>query len=176
MNNNGIEIERKYLIKMPDMEKLRQTDNYDFSEIEQVYVSDTMDGMFGRIRKRGKNGVYKYYKTFKKDVTAVTRIEIESEISEKEYKELKKHCREGFGIIEKTRHVFAYKGQTFELDIFPFWNDKAFDKTIFKSSSKRLKANMDSAVPKYLVSLACCLMSFSRVVENFAFEHIANNA
>ena len=126
MNNNGIEIERKYLIKMPDMEKLRQTDNYDFSEIEQVYVSDTMDGMFGRIRKRGKNGVYKYYKTFKKDVTAVTRIEIESEISEKEYKELKKHCREGFGIIEKTRHVFAYKGQTFELDIFPFWNDKAF--------------------------------------------------
>ena len=126
MNNNGIEIERKYLIKMPDMEKLRQTDNYDFSEIEQVYVSDTMDGMFGRIRKRGKNGVYKYYKTFKKDVTAVTRIEIESEISEKEYKELKKHCREGFGIIEKTRHVFDYKGQTFELDIFPFWNDKAF--------------------------------------------------
>ena len=126
MNNNGIEIERKYLIKMPDMEKLRQTDNYDFSEIEQVYVSDTMDGMFGRIRKRGKNGVYKYYKTFKKDVTVVTRIEIESEISEKEYKELKKHCREGFGIIEKTRHVFAYKGQTFELDIFPFWNDKAF--------------------------------------------------
>ena len=126
MNNNGIEIERKYFIKMPDMEKLRQTDNYDFSEIEQVYVSDTMDGMFGRIRKRGKNGVYKYYKTFKKDVTAVTRIEIESEISEKEYKELKKHCREGFGIIEKTRHVFAYKGQTFELDIFPFWNDKAF--------------------------------------------------
>ncbi len=126
MNNNGIEIERKYLIKMPDMEKLRQTDNYDFSEIEQVYVSDTMDGMFGRIRKRGKNGVYKYYKTFKKDVTVVTRIEIESEISEKEYKELKKHCREGFGIIEKTRHVFDYKGQTFELDIFPFWNDKAF--------------------------------------------------
>ena len=59
-------------------------------------------------------------------MTAVTRIEIESEISEKEYKELKKHCREGFGIIEKTRHVFDYKGQTFELDIFPFWNDKAF--------------------------------------------------
>lgn len=126
MNNSGIEIERKYLIKMPDTEKLRQTDNYDFSEIEQVYVSDTMDGMFGRIRKRGKNGVYKYYKTFKKDVTAVTRIEIESEISEEEYTELKKHCREGFGIIEKTRHVFDYKGLTFELDIFPFWNDKAF--------------------------------------------------
>lgn len=126
MSNNNLEIERKYLIKMPDMEKLRKAENYDWSEIEQVYVNDTMDGMFGRIRKRGKNGVYKYYKTFKKDVTAVTRVEIESEISEKEYTDLKKHCREGFGVIEKTRHVFDYKGLTFELDIFPFWNDKAF--------------------------------------------------
>ena len=53
-------------------------------------------------------------------------MEIESEISEKEYTDLKKHCREGFGVIEKTRHVFDYKGLTFELDIFPFWNDKAF--------------------------------------------------
>lgn len=126
MSKNNLEIERKYLIKMPDTEELAKAENYDRSEIEQVYVEDTLDGMFGRIRKRGKNGVYKYYKTFKKDVTAVTRVEIESEISEQEYNELKKHCREGFGIIKKTRHVFDYKGLTFELDIFPFWKDKAF--------------------------------------------------
>ena len=55
MSKNNLEIERKYLIKMPDMEELRKAENYDWSEIEQVYVNDTMDGMFGRIRKRGKN-------------------------------------------------------------------------------------------------------------------------
>lgn len=126
MGKNNLEIERKYLIKYPDTEKLKKAENYDWSEIEQVYVEDSMDGMFGRIRKRGKNGVYKYYKTFKKDVTAVTRVEIESEISEKEYTDLKKHCRKGFGIINKVRHVFDYKGQTFELDVFPFWKDQAF--------------------------------------------------
>lgn len=126
MSKNNLEIERKYLIKMPDMEKLEKTENYGWSEIEQIYVEDTMDGMFGRIRKRGKNGVYKYFKTFKKDVTAVTRIEIESEISEKEYSDLKQRRRRGFGIINKVRHVFDYKGLTFELDVFPFWKDKAF--------------------------------------------------
>jgi len=29
MSNNNLEIERKYLIKMPDMEKLRKAENYD---------------------------------------------------------------------------------------------------------------------------------------------------
>ena len=37
-----------------------------------------------------------------------------------------KHKREGFNTINKVRHTFIYEGLKYEIDVFPFWNDRAF--------------------------------------------------
>lgn len=137
--NDNIETERKYLIVYPDISILEKADSYSFSFIEQAYVEDTLDGMFGRIRKRGKDGEYKYYKTFKRDITPVKRVEIESEITQEEYTELMKKRRRGFAVIQKTRHIFSYEGHIFEVDLFPFWKDRAFMEVELEDENEELK-------------------------------------
>lgn len=137
--NNNTETERKYLIKYPDISVLEKKDNYSYSQIEQAYVEDSLDGMFGRIRKRGKEGRYRYYKTFKRDITAVKRIEIETEISVEEYQKLMEKRRKGFAVIEKTRHVFSFEGHVFEVDVFPFWKDKAFMEVELEDENEEIK-------------------------------------
>ena len=51
-NGIPVEIERKYMIKMPDLEILKAQPEYDSSIIEQIYILE--NGVFcgGRIRKR----------------------------------------------------------------------------------------------------------------------------
>ncbi|MBQ9674109.1 MAG: CYTH domain-containing protein [Ruminococcus sp.] len=121
-----LEIEHKWLIEYPDISQLEKMDNFECSEIEQIYIEHTEHGVKGRIRKRGKNGNFKYYKTFKKKVSNLTRIEYESEISEEEYNRLAKTKRTGYNIISKTRYVFNFQNFTYEVDRFPFWSDRAF--------------------------------------------------
>lgn len=120
-----VEIERKYLIKMPDISVLKAQPNYSRSYIEQAYISGDGKSTGGRIRKRQYDDVCKYYKTFKESVSGITRIEIETEISLQEYNALMKNRLEGTRIIEKVRHCFEFAGKIMELDIYSFWDDKA---------------------------------------------------
>ena len=99
MNTNNLEIEKKYLIKYPDIEHLKSVSDY--TEIEQIYLKSD-DGVSERIRKRGNDGEYLYYHTIKIPVTDMTRIEEEKLISCEEYEELKKRADERFNIIYKT--------------------------------------------------------------------------
>lgn len=124
-NNNLYEIERKYLIKYPDIALLESCKNYNASEIWQTYLKSSGNTMGMRIRKRGKNGSYEYTKTFKRDITPVKRIEIEDVITKQEYESLLKDKDENLQTIRKVRHCFDYMNQMFELDIYPFWNDRA---------------------------------------------------
>ena len=56
----------------------------------------------------------------------MTRVEIESEITEEEYKSLLKFQRKGYSPIFKHRHSFCLDGFTYEVDIFSFWKDRAY--------------------------------------------------
>lgn len=120
-----LEIERKYLIAYPDITFLEACPNYSKSDICQTYLKNEGSTTGMRIRKRGANGIYKYTKTFKRDITPVKRIELEDEISQQEYKELLKSADPMLKTISKTRHCFSYNNQLFELDIYTFWNDRA---------------------------------------------------
>lgn len=134
-----LEIERKWLISYPNVDKLAEMDNFDYSEIEQTYTTYMEHNAYGRIRKRGKKGVYRYYKTFKRKISDLTRVEYEEEITESEYLEIMKKKRQGFNTISKIRYVFDYSGFTYEVDVFPFWRDRAFMECEMKSE--------DTAVP-----------------------------
>lgn len=124
-NNLPLEIERKYLIKFPDISLLEQQPVYMKIEMEQAYLKDQGETAGMRIRKSTLNGKTTYKKTFKRNITNVTRIEIEDDISEQSWIELLKEVDPGSTPIKKVRHCFMYNSQLFELDIYPFWSDRA---------------------------------------------------
>jgi CYTH domain-containing protein len=122
MNINGIEIERKYLIAMPDAAFL---DNCERSEITQTYLRGDAYTT-ERVRKRVRGDTCEYTHTLKRKLNNMRRIEDEHVIGEEEYKRLLERADPARNTILKTRHCFEYDGRIWELDVFSFWDDRAF--------------------------------------------------
>ena len=120
-----LEIERKFLIEYPNLAELKKLSNGDFSDISQTYLVGEA-GTSERVRARTKGGVTVYTHNTKIKLSAMKRIELEDEVSEKEYKELLKRADPKCRTIEKVRYCVEHGGFTFEIDVFPFWSDKAF--------------------------------------------------
>ena len=78
-----------------------------------------------RIRQRGENGNYIYYETRKRAVSGLTRIEIERRLSKDEYLKRLMDADPMKRPIRKDRYCLADGNQYFEIDIYPFWQDKA---------------------------------------------------
>ena len=123
--NLPLEIERKFLIKMPDIDLLEKQPLYIKIEMEQAYLREQQSTAGMRIRKSTLNGKTTYKKTYKKRITSVTCVELEDDISEQGWKDLIFYIDPDSTPIKKVRHCFTYNGQIFELDIYPFWNDRA---------------------------------------------------
>lgn len=124
MINSGFEIERKFLIAYPEKETLNVC--VSASEIVQTYLKNSDAGVSERIRKRVYNDRIEYTHTLKRHVTHVIREEHECVISESEYNELLERADKKRNVIEKRRYCLEYSGQLFEIDVFPFWTDRAF--------------------------------------------------
>ena len=118
------EIERKYLIRMPDTVALHEMDGCEVWDIEQIYLRSD-PGCTRRIRRVVEDGETRWYRTFKRRVTDVTCEEDEGEISEAEYGALRMEADERLRPIVKTRYRVPYAGQMLELDVYPFWSDRA---------------------------------------------------
>lgn len=118
----NIELEKKYLIKMPNISALSKYKIFK-TDIEQVYlISDTGSH---RIRKRGANGVFQCFETLKIRINNEKCFEYENIITEPQYNELLKLADPSKNKIVKNRYCILYKSQYFELDTFPFWSDRA---------------------------------------------------
>ena len=123
MNTNGLEIERKYLIAMPDQEELERCAQV--SRIVQTYLLHPSPYVTARVRRRGQEGDWHYYHTEKTRISDRTRIENEREIDLAEYEALLAQADPERNEIHKLRWVLPWKGQSFEIDIYPFWDDRA---------------------------------------------------
>lgn len=124
----GIEIERKYIIAMPDFNLLRSLDGYNRSDIVQTYLK-SVDGATRRVRMRTTDGNSRYYETLKVRIDEMSSTEVEREIDREEYTELLKLAREDSTPIEKVRHLFSYNSQLFEIDVYPNWQNTAIMET-----------------------------------------------
>lgn len=122
MKDSIYEIERKYLIRYPDMKLLNSS--ADKTEITQTYLRNR-DGRTTRVRKRGLDGAYVYTHTQKTRISDVKRIELEREISQEEYTRLLEDADPARSVIHKDRYCLTYREQMFEIDVYPFWNDRA---------------------------------------------------
>ena len=119
-----LEIERKYLIRMPDEGRL---DSLALGRdwIEQTYLT-AESGTTERVRsRRSPGGTPVYTHTVKRRLSAVTREEREEEIGREEYEALLKRADPTLQVIRKTRWRIPYEGHTLEVDCFPFWTDRA---------------------------------------------------
>jgi len=122
MSEDKFEIERKFLIVYPDIEYLDA--NAVKTEIVQTYL-ESAKGTTARVRKRGLNGKFKYTHTVKQRISDMRRIEDEQEISPEQYEVLLKSADKSRNVIYKNRYCLNYKNQIFEIDVFPFWSDRA---------------------------------------------------
>lgn len=118
------EIERKFLIRYPDVSWLENLPNCKRVEIIQTYLK-TADGSESRVRRRGINGGYIYFQTSKRKITDEKRIEVERRLTKSEYESLLHNADPDYRPIEKTRYCLTYENQYFEIDLYPFWDDRA---------------------------------------------------
>ncbi|MBQ9116350.1 MAG: AAA family ATPase [Clostridia bacterium] len=119
-----LEIERKFLIEYPDTAALEAIPTCRRIEIIQTYLNSE-DGSELRIRQRGEGGHFLYYRTEKRNIGGAKRVEIESRLSRDEYLELLLQADTTKRQIRKTRYCLMYENKYFEIDVYPFWNDKA---------------------------------------------------
>lgn len=136
------EIERKFLIDYPNLSKLSSIRTFRKIPITQAYLTTPKDGNF-RVRKRGEGNSVQYIKTVKIKISDVKRIEKENYITKEEYE---KYLKSEYvtGVISKDRYCIAYNSTYYELDVYPFWKDKA---TI---EIELIKENQEYELPNFV--------------------------
>jgi CYTH domain-containing protein/predicted ATPase len=117
------EIERKFLVAMPDLAALEKLPGCRRVEIEQAYLPTTNDEKL-RIRKWVENDQAIFYKTRRRRLNG-RRLEVEERLTPRGYTELIEEAGPALQILRKTRYSFSYDGQLFQLDLYPFWQDQA---------------------------------------------------
>jgi len=120
-----LEIERKFLVKFPtSWSALSEMfdDLVDVKRISQTYLKPDPCEQAARVRKtvKGLTGDLEteYHFNQKKPVDTGVHEETEREIDQKEYEKYLKKSNSDKVPVEKTRFVFKFNDQTFELDVF----------------------------------------------------------
>ena len=119
-----IEIERKFLIRFPDVEVLQKQEGVRIKKMRQTYLH-AENGITARVRAVTENGKTRYVHTEKSRISDLAAIEREREVSEPEYQKLMKNADPERKTIEKTRYAVPFGDHVAEIDLYPFWNDRA---------------------------------------------------
>lgn len=133
-----LEIERKYLIEYPDVAWLESIPSCRKVEIIQTYLLSEL-GEEIRVRQRGEKGSFIYFKTVKRKVSDMKRVEIEERLSQDEYLSLLMEADPEKRPIRKTRYCLTYASHYFEIDLYPFWKDKAIMEVELSSEDEEIK-------------------------------------
>ena len=108
----------------PDIEFLNSIKTCRRIPITQAYLTTPEEGYF-RIRKRGEGDKAVYIKTVKIKISDIKRIEIENYISKEQYDSYLAQRQYVTGVISKDRYCIVDNSTYCELDVYPFWNDRA---------------------------------------------------
>ena len=134
-----LEIERKYLIRMPDEAYLAAMPGCVIWDVEQTYLNRGADGSSRRVRRIVVGGAVKYLFTSKRRVDAMSCEETEGEISAEEYAALAKQADPERRPVAKRRYRIPYEGQLLEVDVYRFWSDRATLEIELKDESQPVK-------------------------------------
>ena len=120
-----LEIERKFLIRRPDPQALLQRPNCRPVDIVQTYLIPDGDADEVRIRQRGSDGHYVYWRTRKRKIGGPRRVEEEERLTERQYLTLLTRADPACRPIRKQRYCLSENGLYYEIDLYPDWPDQA---------------------------------------------------
>ncbi len=115
----------KYLIKMPDMEALREKFHPVRLRMMQTYLVNTSPNVERIVRQQATEQNTLYFYTEKRNKSESQRWETERPLSMKEYAKYLLECDTSMHPVVKTRYTISYKNQNFDIDIYGFSNTKA---------------------------------------------------
>ena len=137
------EIRRRLLIDKPDPSVLEAFPGCHRFEIEQVYLLAPPDEEIRVRMRRGANGVV-YYLTRKKGPAGYRSLISEGRLSEREYQQFLGNADPSRQMICKTRYCLTWKQQYFEIDLYPFWDNRAVLEVSLREADEKI------AVPDFL--------------------------
>ena len=120
-----LDTKRKFLIAYPDVQELEKRPNCQYVDILQAYLKSEIPGETIRIRQRGSEGDYVYFKTRKRQLEGNKRIELEERLSPNEFLDLLMQADPEYRPIRKRRYCLSQNGLYYNIDIFPQWSDQA---------------------------------------------------
>ena len=120
-----LENRRKYLIACPDLHRLEHLPHCQRVEILQAYLKSEIPGETIRIRQRGCDGNYLYYRTRKRTVEGAKRIEMEERLSRSEFLDLLMQADPETRPIRKQRFCLSENGLYYNIDVYPGWPGRA---------------------------------------------------
>jgi len=106
------------------VQELEKRPNCQRVDILQAYLKSEIPGETIRIRQRGRDGNYVYFKTRKRTIDG-KRIEMEERLSKNEYLELLMQADPELRPIRKERYCLSENGLYYNIDIYPQWTDQA---------------------------------------------------
>ena len=130
---------RKFLIAYPDTQALEKRPNCECVDIYQTYLKTTTPGEVVRIRQRGRYGHYIYFKTIKRQVEGMKRIELEERLTQDEYLDLMMQADPNYRPIRKQRYCLSENGLYYNIDIYPQWADQALMEIELYSREQQVK-------------------------------------
>ena len=139
-NDGGkpLEIERKFLIRMPERSWLEEHSLRSI-RIEQTYLHISEPGESRRVRRSVSQGQETLTYTRKLRLTDRTRIEEERTVTPEEYDTLLRQADPARRPVRKTRWCVPYAGHMLEIDVFPFWQRQAYCEAELKSETEPLE-------------------------------------
>ena len=118
------EIWHKYLISMPDVERLQKNFTASALDMMQTYLVGTQANVVRRIRQQKNGQEYLYFYTEKRYADK-DAWETEKPITQKEYVQYLMEADTALHAVHKTKYRFTYEGCRFEVDVYPFSKDRA---------------------------------------------------
>ena len=147
-----LEIERKFLIKYPDLLKLEDLPNCSKVEMIQTYLTNQPDGTEARVRQRGQNGNFICYRTEKRRISDTTRVEVDRRIDMKEYVSFLAEADPKRRPVRKTRYCLTENNSYYEIDIYPEWSKQAILEIEVKDENEEVVFPKDIKVIKEVTS------------------------
>lgn len=116
---------KKYLIKMPDCDRLCREFGAVPVEMMQTYLTSLDDTVERRIRQQSNGTEYLYFYTDKHTAPDGSKYVTERPISLKEYASRLMESDINYHPVRKLKFSFIYKEHRLAVDVYPFCDDKA---------------------------------------------------
>ena len=115
----------KYLIEMPDVERIAQTYKVVTLDMMQTYLTQLKPNVERRLRLQKNGGEYLYFYTEKHVMDDGSRWVTERPISEKQYVSWLMESDYHMHSVRKVKYRFVYNDHRMEIDVYPFSTDRA---------------------------------------------------